>query len=151
MTFAKRLLVTELYAQLALLACAILISTGFWAWSAFEYPGNQSPEILPLVFMVVYVYGFLPVAAYGAPLYALARHLGYANWTSVLLIGALPGGLLAFLDAFTRIRMPFMVEDLIVFFLGSGVFVASLTHELNDSGAAMIRSVRLRLAANPGT
>jgi hypothetical protein len=132
MTFTRRLLVAELQAQAALLACAVLVAAGLGLVALFAKgtAGHSAHEVASLLLLAAagtYVYGLLPVALYGAPLYAIADHLGRAKWLVVAAIGALPGAIL----------VPFTLSGESTFsFTGAivaiacGLFVSVATHLL---------------------
>jgi hypothetical protein len=131
MTFARRLLVAEVNGQAALMACAVLVATGYCLVGlVITRSANSAHDMasMLLLFSVgTYLYGLLPVALYGAPLYALADHLGRATWLVVLAIGWVPGTILALFAITGHSEFGFSGAVLVV---GCGVFVSVVTHVL---------------------
>ena len=100
MTFKQRLLRVELSAQVALIACAVLIpvlmATVGLLWGQGLHAFRDVDLLIALsIIVVAYLYGLLPVVLYGAPVYALLEMKGRASWLNVIAVGVTPGLVLA--------------------------------------------------------
>ena len=115
------LLRVELLALAALALCALLYAATTIAF--FIAPAGNLPraEELPgqalLLSLYFFLFGFLPVALYGAPAYVELRRREWANWLSVLAVGAAPGLALLSVDA-----------QLGIYAIATGCTIATLTH-----------------------
>ena len=122
MSFADLLWRVEVRALMALAICSALValymsvvSTVFGAASVAQ----AMTSVASLMFMGTFMFGFLPTAAWGAPAYAYLLNRSKATWPRVLLVGSVPGLLLA----------PFSV-DIAKLVILCGLIIASITHVL---------------------
>ena len=135
MTFSRRLLVSELQGQAALLVCSGLVSLTYAIWISVTgdvqlHWSRWDAQFLLVAAAATYLYGLLPMALFGAPLYALADHFGKAGWLAAIGIGVIPG---AATFVVSLVSTPKTTD--VDFFDGTvfgicGVFVAGLTHVL---------------------
>lgn len=100
------------FVHIVSLAMLVVVSA---ALAAFQYPDFF---YVKLVFLTTLAFGFLPVVVYGAPVYTILAHEGYARWHYVFLGGIAPGIVL----------LPFWGVYLGVMAIGCGAAVALLTH-----------------------
>lgn len=133
MTFWQMLWRVELRALVALLICAFLMALYGLVDSLRASAAGSAVVLTPLdaawsLFLYTLVFGLLPAAIYGAPVYTLLRHNGLASWLTVVLIGAAPS-VVMFLIGERDLK-----SDMTGWFLICGVAVACLTHALSSDG-----------------
>lgn len=118
MSFLRRLGKTQLVAFGALLvvagAAAMLIALQV---SVSDSAAVGATDAATLVFLYALLFGCIPVAFLGAPLYAALAHHGRANWLTAIAVGAAPGLGLFFVD-----------KSFALWSLTCGVAVAMVTH-----------------------
>ena|SRR5882672_9744029 len=137
MSFTRRLLLSELHAQVALIICTVVVPAGLVAWSYLSpeklgWSPSADDAYFPLgLSAFTYLYGLLPVALYGAPLYAIASHLGRSTWAVVVAIGLLPGAILLLLTVAPSLKNSDINPASATIVLGCGLLVSSLTHAMH--------------------
>ena len=117
MTALQRLARAELFSFCSLVVVAALVA------ALFAYLSSAGPSVLlprdsaQIGFLGTLLIGFLPVAVLCAPAYAWLSHRGWANWPTVLLLGAWPGLVWLIINV-----------EFGFFTLACGLAVAVLTH-----------------------
>src|SRR5258706_7299870 len=124
MSFLHRLWRCELTGFAALVVCAVAVAVV--AFGDSVRIGDTSLASVSVAarigvngFGYTVIIGALPVILYGAPIYALLANAGRANWTTVILLGVVPGVFVLPFDVWPG-----------VWAIGCGVIVASITHLL---------------------
>jgi hypothetical protein len=118
--FSQALLRTEMRSLVALFGVSLAAAAiyAFFVWmNAGSYMGPASAGVL--TFQFTFLLGLVPVAIYGAPLYAWMQHRGLLTWPRIVALGALPGA----------VSVPFG-WSLGATALTCGVAVSCLTHGL---------------------
>jgi hypothetical protein len=124
--FSQVLLRTEMRSLAALLGVSLITALGyaFFVWTGSgSYMGPTSAGVL--AFQFTFLIGFVPVAIYGAPLYAWLQHRRLLTWPRVIALGAFPGAISA----------PF-AASFGTTVLACGVVVACLTHHQSKRDVA---------------
>jgi hypothetical protein len=123
--FSQALLRTEMRSLASLFGVSLAVAVGYallvWANSG-SYTGPTSAGVL--AFQFTFLFGLIPVAIYGAPLYAWMQHRGLLTWPKVVILGAVPGA----------VSVPFS-WSFGVTALACGVAIACLTHGLAKQDA----------------
>ena len=129
MKFSQALLRTEMRSLAALFGVSLAVAVGyaFLVWvNSGSYMGPTSAGAL--AFQFTFLFGLIPVAIYGAPLYAWMQHRGLLTWPRVVALGAVPG----------VVSVPFS-WSFGATALACGVAVSCLTHGLAKQDA-LVRS-----------
>jgi hypothetical protein len=111
----------------ALLGVSLAVAIGY-AVVVWVNPGSYMglASATALTFQFTFLIGLVPVAIYGAPLYAWMQHRGILTWPKVVGLGALPGA----------VAIPFG-WSFGVTALVCGVAVSCLTHSLAKQDAVV--------------
>ena len=125
MKFLRQLAKTELVSLVALAIAAAALA----AFSAVQASLAAKPLLgaagsAKVVFLYTMVFGCLPVALFGAPLYSTLRYFQKAGWLTAIGIGVSLG-----------LALLFVATDLALWSLLCGVFVAVVTHAICGAGS----------------
>ncbi len=121
MKFSQVLVRAEMRSLAALFGVSLALAVGYALlvrMSAGNYMGPTSAAAL--TFQFSFLIGLVPVAIYGAPIYAWMQHKQFLTWPRVILLGALPGA----------VAVPF-AWSFGATALACGVAVSCLTHGLS--------------------
>ena len=103
MTFLRLLGRVEIWAVAAALIAAVLLGIGAWVQALTRSPGIFSPyEGARITFLYAAAIGVPLAVIYGAPVYALLRHKGFASWPAIFAIGVVPGAVVSVLAEHDR-------------------------------------------------
>jgi hypothetical protein len=136
MSFFWRLLQVEFGAQLALIACAVLVGVSFTIL-IFLDPGSKPPAagdliVLPGLAWVAYMLGVAPVVLLGAPIYAILEARERATAVASVLIGAIPGLCLIGLSISPLANRANITPVFSLLYLLCGISVGGLTHLIRN-------------------
>jgi hypothetical protein len=119
--FSQALVRAEMRSLAALFGVSLTLAVGYALlvrMSAGNYMASTSA--VALTFLLSFLIGLIPVAIYGAPIYAWLQHKQFLTWPRVILLGALPGA----------VAVPF-AWSFGATALACGVAVSCLTHGLS--------------------
>jgi hypothetical protein len=92
-----------MWAVVAAVIAAVLLGIGAWVQALTRAPGIFSPyEGARITFLYAATIGVPLAVIYGAPVYALLRHKGFASWPAILAIGVAPGAVVSVLAEHDR-------------------------------------------------